>query len=276
MATKYQLPKIEELLNAGVHFGHQLKRWHPKMEQYIYTSKKNIHILDLENTMSGLDEACKVLYETAKKGGQIVFVGTKKQAREIVEIEAKRSGALYVTDRWLGGTFTNYKIIKKNIDKLLTFIKRKETGDLDRYTKKERLMIDREIEKLLKSVGGIVALKGVPEALFIIDVKREKTAIREAVRCGVPVVALVDTNSDPTDVKYVIPGNDDAIKSVALIVKAVADAVEAGYQDFNASKDEPKEVLVSESSVEAVEEVVEVASKEVKKKTVKKKAVAKK
>lgn len=234
--SKYKLPKIEELLAAGVHFGHQVKRWHPKMEPYIYTVKKNIHIIDLEQTESMLKVACDFLYETAKSGGQIILVGTKKQARDILEIESKRSGALYVTERWIGGTLTNYKVIKKNIDKLLNFIRRKETGDLERYTKKERLLIDREIEKLQRYVGGIVALRGTPSAIVAIDTRREKTAINEASKYNVPVVALVDTNSDPSGVKYVIPGNDDAIKSVALILKAMADAIEEGYKDFEKAK----------------------------------------
>lgn len=234
--SKYKLPKIEELLSAGVHFGHQVKRWHPRMEPYIYTVKKNIHIIDLEQTEAMLKVACDFLYETAKHGGQIILVGTKKQARDILEIESKRSGALYVTERWIGGTLTNYKVIKKNIDKLLNFIRRKETGDLERYTKKERLLIDREIEKLQRYVGGIVALRGTPSAIVAIDTRRERTAINEASKYNVPVVALVDTNSDPSGVKYVIPGNDDAIKSVALILKAMADAIEEGYNDYEKAK----------------------------------------
>jgi small subunit ribosomal protein S2 len=179
-----------------------------------------------------LRTAVDFLYETAKKGEQIIFVGTKKQAREVIELEAKRCGAMYVTERWIGGTITNFKVIKKNIDKLVSFMKRREEGDLDKYTKKERLLIDREIEKLQKNIGGIILLKGAPKALFVVDARRERTAIAEAKRAGVPVVALIDTNSDPSMVNYVIPGNDDAIKSVALILKTIGDAVEEGYKDF--------------------------------------------
>ncbi len=254
--SKYKTPKIEELLEAGVHFGHQVRRWHPKMEPYIFGVKKNIHIIDLEQTEKLLKEASEFLYEIAKKGEQIVFVGTKKQAREVIENEAKRCGALFVTERWIGGTITNFKVIKKNIDKLLSLMKRREEGDLEKYTKKERLFIDREIEKLQRNIGGIVAMKGTPGALFVIDAKREKTAIREARRAGVKVVALIDTNSDPTDVDIVIPGNDDAIKSIAMILKSIGSAVEEGYKGF-AKKGAEKESIKAESA-----EVKPVAEKE--------------
>lgn len=230
--SKIKLPKIEQLLDAGVHFGHQTKRWHPKMEPYIFGVRKNIHIIDLEQTEKLLKEATDFLYETAKKGEQIIFVGTKKQAREVIELEAKRCGAMHVTERWIGGTMTNYKVIKKNIDKLVTFMKRREEGDLEKYTKKERLLIDREIVKLLRNIGGIIPLKASPKALVVVDARREKTAIAEAKRAGVPVVALIDTNSDPSLVNYVIPGNDDAIKSIALILKTISEAIEEGYKDF--------------------------------------------
>jgi small subunit ribosomal protein S2 len=230
--AKYKLPKIDELLDAGVHFGHQVKRWHPKMEKYIFGVRKNIHIIDLEQTESKLKEACDFLYEQAKNGGQVILVGTKRQARDVIEFEAKRSGALYVTERWIGGTLTNFKVIKKNIDKFVSFNKRKAEGDLERYTKKERLLIDIELEKLQRNIGGIVNMKGTPAALFVVDARRERTAIREAKRAGVKVVALIDTNSDPTGVDYVIPGNDDAIKSIAAVLKSISDAIEEGYKEF--------------------------------------------
>lgn len=242
---KTKLPKVEELLDAGVHFGHQTKRWHPKMEPYIYGVKKNIHIIDLEKTEEQLKKAANFLYETAKKGEQIILVGTKKQAREVVELEAKRSGALYATERWIGGTITNFRIIKKNIDKLLSLMKRREEGELEKYTKKERLLIDREIENLQKNVGGIVNFKGTLGALFVVDSRRERTAIREAKRAGVPVVALVDTNSDPESIDYVIPGNDDAIKSIALILKVISDAIEEGYKEYVKSSEAKKEEPVT-------------------------------
>lgn len=240
--AKYSVPKPKDLLSAGVHFGHQVRRWHPSMAPYIFTAKKNIHVIDLATTEKGLKEACEFLYKTASEGGQIIFVGTKKQAREIIENEAKRCGAFFVSNRWLGGTITNFGIIKKNTAKLTRLIKEREAGEHSHYTKKERLLIDREIAKLTTLVGGIVGLTKIPQAIFVVDARREKTAIREAARANVKVAALVDTNTDPSDVNYVIAGNDDAIKSIALILKTVADAVEAGYKDFEKkSKPEGKE-----------------------------------
>jgi len=256
--AKYKLPKIQEMIDAGVHFGHQAKRWHPKMEPYIYTVNKNVHIIDLEKTEEMLGKACDFLYEQASKGKVIVFVGTKKQSKEVIENEARRSGALFVNDRWIGGTITNFETIKKNIDKLLDYIKGKEEGKFSIYTKKERLMIDREVEKLQTTYGGISSLKKEPDVLFIIDPKREKTAIREAKRSDVPVVSVVDTNANPTEIDYPIPGNDDAIKSVALLVRAIADAVEEGYKEFGKTEKEKKDALES-----AEKEALEKTEKEV-------------
>ncbi len=232
MTKTYKTPTAKDLLLSGVHFGHQLRRWHPNMEPYIYAVKKNIHIIDLEQTEQLLEKACDFLYETASSGGKIIFVGTKRQAREIIEIEAKRCGAKFVSERWLGGTITNFDVIRKNTKKLTDLKTKREKGELDKYTKKERLLIDREIDKLEKSVGGLVGLTSVPKAIFIVDPRREKTAVREAKKASIKTAALIDTNSNPLDIDYVIPGNDDAIKSVALIVKAVADAVEAGYKKY--------------------------------------------
>jgi small subunit ribosomal protein S2 len=276
--SKYKLPKVEELLDSGVHFGHQVRRWHPKMEPYIYSVRKNIHIIDLEQTEQKLKEACDFLFETAKRGEQVIFVGTKKQAREVIELEAKRSGALYVTERWIGGTITNFKIIKKNIEKLLGYLKRKEEGDLDKYTKKERLLIDREIEKMQRNIGGIVGLKGDPGAMFLVDAKREKTALREANRAGVPVVGLVDTNSDPEGIQYVIPGNDDAIKSIAVILKAISHAVEEGYKEFAAKQSEKEQPAtatedVQKAKVEAVKKPAKTTRVKTEDKAVKKEEV---
>ncbi len=241
--SKYKLPKIQDMIDAGVHFGHQAKRWHPKMEPYIYTVNKNVHIIDLEKTEEMLEKACNFLFEQASAGKVIVVVGTKKQSKEVIENEAKRSGALYVSERWVGGTITNFETIKKNIDKMLGYIKGREEGKFSMYTKKERLLIDREVEKLQATYGGIASLKKSPDVLFIIDPKREKTAIREAKRADVPVISVVDTNADPTKIDYPIPGNDDAVKSVALIVRAISDAVEEGYKEFGKSEKEKKEKL---------------------------------
>lgn len=239
--AKYKLPKIQEMLDAGVHFGHQARRWNPKMEKYIYTVSKNVHIIDLEKTESMLEKACDFLYEQASIGKSIVFVGTKRQSKDVMELEAKRCGAVYVNERWVGGTITNFETIKKNLDKLLDLIKGREEGKFEIYTKRERLMIDRDIEKLQIAYGGIVSLKRSPEVLFVVDPKRERTAVREARRAKVSVVGVVDTNADPTDVDYPIPANDDAIKSVALIVKAIASAVEEGYKEWGKTKKEKEE-----------------------------------
>jgi len=239
--AKYKLPKIQEMLDAGVHFGHQARRWNPKMEKYIYTVSKNVHIIDLEQTEKMLEKACDFLFEQASLGKSIVFVGTKRQSKETVELEAKRCGAMYVNERWVGGTITNFETIKKNLDKLLDMIKGKEEGRFDIYTKRERLTIDREIEKLQIAYGGIINLKRSPEVVFVIDPKREKTAVREARIAKVPVVGVVDTNADPTEIDYPIPANDDAIKSVALVVKAIASAVEEGYKEWGKTKKEKEE-----------------------------------
>jgi len=254
--ANYKIPTTEELMSAGVHFGHQVRRWNPKMEPYIFTVKKNIHIIDLTQTEELLKVAANVLYETAKTGGQIVFVGTKRQVRELLELEAKRCGALYVTERWLGGTITNYSVIKKNIDKLVDLSKKRASGELQKYTKKERLLIDRQIAKLQKSVGGLVGLRGTPAALFVVDARREKTAINEAFKHKVPIVAFTDTDSDPTRVSHVIPCNDDAMKSLVLLLKPIADAVECGYKEFSAKKEkESGKNLVASAGPESTEAI---------------------
>ncbi len=241
--SNYKVPKIKELLDAGVHFGHQVRRWHPKMEKYIFSVKNDVHIIDLEKTEEALKNACEYLFKIASEGGQIIFVGTKRQAGEVVLAEAQRSGALYVSQRWLGGTITNLPEIKRSVDKYLLLLKRKEQDGFKMYTKKERLLIDRKIEKLKASVGGLVGIKGTPSALFVIDAKREKTAISEANSYGAGVVALVDTNTNPEGITHVIPGNDDAIKAIVVITKAIADAVEAGYKIYS-------EKLAKETKVE--------------------------
>jgi small subunit ribosomal protein S2 len=283
MAKKYKTPKIEELIEAGVHFGHQIKSWNPNMMPYIYTTRKNIHVIDLEQTEVLIEKAADFLYEVAAKGGSIVFVGTKKQAREIIEIEAKRSGAMFVTERWLGGTITNFEVIRKNnIKKLIDLRKGREEGEFEMYTKKERLLIDREIEKLDTYVGGLTRLTRKPDALFVVDAKREKTAVREANRTKIPVVALIDTNSDPAGINYPIPGNDDAIKSIACVVKGLADAVEQGYKDYAEGVKEEEEKKEEEKKETGKEEVKKAESKKEKpkkkpaKKTEKKKTTTKK
>jgi len=288
--AKYKVPTIEELIEAGVHFGHQVRRWHPKMEPYIYMVNKNVHIIDLEETEKLLKKACEYLFEVAKSGKSIIFVGTKRQSKEIIEAEAKRCGAMYVSQRWIGGAITNFKMIKANLDKLLGFIKGREEGKFDKYTKKERLLIDREVEKMMLVYGGIITMKGNPGALFVIDPKRERTAIREAMAAKIKTVALVDTNTDPSDINYPIPANDDAIKSVALLVRTISNAVEEGYKEFDKSGREAEEakkaaeeqikvevpiepkvkVTLDESHIQKIEKEVEKVVEEVKEKTVEK------
>lgn len=256
MSKKYKLPSIEELIDARVHIGHQIKKWHPNMEPYIFAGKKGIHVVDLEKTIECLDKAAEAAYNMAKEGKKIVFVGTKRQAKDLVELEAKNSGAMYVTERWLGGTITNFPMLRKSIKKLLDYKEKKEKGEFTKYTKKERLLIDREIEKLEKYFGGLTALTSNPDALVIIDAKKEKTAVKEAQTKNIPVIAIVDTNTDPKQVDFPVPGNDDAIRSIAILLKSISAAIEAGYKEYAenaASKKAADEAKKEEELVEAVE-----------------------
>lgn len=221
---------LEELLEAGVHFGHQRRRWHPRMAPYIHTTEKGVHILDLAKTRECLIKAAKFLTQTAKEGRAVIFVGTKRQAKEIVETEAKRGGAMYISERWIGGLITNFAQVKKNIERLNQLTARREKGELSHYTKKERLEIDRQIEKLELYYGGIRELRELPAAVVLASARKEQTAVYEAERKGIPAVAVVDTNADPLLITYPIPANDDSRKSLALIFKLLADAVEEGYK----------------------------------------------
>jgi small subunit ribosomal protein S2 len=219
---------MKQLLEAGVHFGHQTRRWNPKMRKYIFAERNGIYIIDLQKTLTLLQEAYEFARETSRSGGRILFVGTKKQAQAAVVEEASRAGCFYVTTRWLGGTLTNFETIKKNIDRLQAIEAMEEEGTLARYNKKERLGFQKEKERLLKLYGGIRDMRRLPQLVFLIDPRRESIALREANRLGLPVVALVDTNCDPDPVDRVIPGNDDAIRSIRLITATVADACLAG------------------------------------------------
>jgi small subunit ribosomal protein S2 len=250
---KVKTPKIEELFESGVHIGHQAKRWHPKMEKYIFAAENKIHVFDLEQTHDLLKKASEVLYEVAARGGQMIFVGTKRQASKVIKEQAKRVGALHVSERWLGGTITNFKTIKKNMEKLVNLIKQRESGELQKYTKKERLLIDREIDKLDKYVGGLVGLKGAPDIIVVIDPRKEKTVVREAMHWKIPVIALIDTNTDPSNITHPIPGNDDAIKSISLIVSTLADAVADGFKEF-AKKMEKNQAEIKEPTPETPKE----------------------
>ena len=218
-------PEIRELLIAGVHFGHQTQRWNPKMKRYIFTSKNGIYIIDLLKTLQCLKEARQRMYETVAEGESVLFVGTKKQAQEIVSQEAQRCGIFYVVERWLGGTLTNFQTIKKSIDRLLNLEKMSGNGTYDKLLKKEVLRLERKREKLERYLGGIKGMYKLPGLLCVVDAKKERIAVAEANRLGIPVVAIVDTNTDPDPIDYPIPGNDDAIKSIQLITKMLADAV---------------------------------------------------
>ena len=222
--------RMKELLEAGVHFGHRSRRWHPKMRSYIFTERNGIHIIDLQQTIRMLDEAYSFIRDTAAEGGTVLFVGTKRQAQENIEIQARRCGMPYVTLRWLGGTLTNFRTIRKRCNYLLELEKQKELGEFSRLLKKEALWKDRELIKLQKRFGGIKNMFYLPGALFVADIMREANAVKEANALGIPVVAMVDTNCDPDPIDYIIPANDDAIRANKLIATKIADAVIEGQQ----------------------------------------------
>ncbi|MDA8165177.1 MAG: 30S ribosomal protein S2 [Desulfobacteraceae bacterium] len=219
---------MKEMLEAGLHFGHQTRRWNPKMKPYIFGARNGIYIINLDKTMPLFDKARQFMEETAARGGSILFVGTKKQAQEIVREEAERCGMFFVNHRWLGGMLTNHQTIKKSVERLKQYEAMKEDGSINRYKKKEILTIEKEQEKLERDLGGIKNMRGLPTVLFVIDPKREAIAIKEANSLSIPVVAMVDTNCDPEGIDYIIPGNDDALKAIKLITSKLADAVLVG------------------------------------------------
>ncbi|MDD8019044.1 MAG: 30S ribosomal protein S2 [Bacteroidota bacterium] len=224
------MPRVElaELLSAGAHFGHLTRRWNPKMKPYIFMERNGIHIIDLKKTQQLLEEAGNAIANLVAEGKKILFVGTKKQAKEVIEAEAKRAGHYYICDRWLGGALTNFTTIRKSVKRLTNIEKMETDGTFDKITKKETLFLTREKEKLQKTLSGVVEMTRLPGALFVVDVKKESIAVKEANRLGIPVFAIVDTNCDPDGVDYIIPANDDALKSVQLIAKAVTDAIVEG------------------------------------------------
>ena len=239
---------MKQLLEAGVHFGHQTRRWNPKMAQYIFTERNGIYIIDLQKTVKKLEEAYNFVRDLSAQGETVLFVGTKKQAGDSVKEEAIRCGGYYVNARWLGGMMTNFKTIRRRIDRLAQLRKMEEDGTFDLLPKKEVSKLNLEIEKLEKFLGGIKDMKKLPGALFIVDPRKEKIAVSEAKKLGIPIVAIVDTNCDPDEVDYVIPGNDDAIRAVKLIAGAVASAVIEGRQgaDTEAATEETAEVAAAE------------------------------
>ncbi|MFT4622930.1 MAG: small subunit ribosomal protein S2 [Myxococcota bacterium] len=221
---------LRDLLEAGVHFGHQTRRWNPKMRPYIYGAKNGIHIIDLQKTARGLVDATRFITQTVAHGGTVLFVGTKRAARDIVEEESRRCDMYFANNRWLGGTMTNWQTVKKSIERLVKLEGARDEGRFDVLSKKEALTLSREIAKMDKNLGGIKGMKGLPSVLFVIDPKKEHIALKEARTLKIPVVALCDTNCDPSGVDYVVPGNDDAIKSIRLFTAAIADACIEGRQ----------------------------------------------
>lgn len=219
---------MKALLESGVHFGHRTNKWHPGMRPFIFTERNGIHILDLQQTVKAINSAYNIVRDTVAAGGTILFVGTKRQAQETIKEEAMRCGMPYVTERWLGGTLTNWATISQRISELERLEKLHETGEINSYTKKEALMIDREITRLMIRLSGVRNMKKIPDLLFIIDVSREETAVHEANLKGVPIIAMVDTNCDPRNIDHVIPSNDDAIRAIKLMVSKIADAVIEG------------------------------------------------
>ncbi|GAB4213654.1 MAG: 30S ribosomal protein S2 [Roseiflexaceae bacterium] len=219
---------MKSLLEAGAHFGHQTKRWNPKMRPYIFTARNGIHIIDLQKTIIGLTDAYRFITETTAAGGKILFVGTKKQAQDVVAEEAARAGQLYITQRWLGGTLTNFVTIRKRLRYLAELESQRDKGEFSKLTKAEGLKLEQEIEKLNRVFSGIKKMERMPSALFVIDPHKEELAIKEATKVGIPIVAMVDTNCDPDPIDYVIPCNDDAIRSIRLLTGRVADAALEG------------------------------------------------
>ena len=233
---------IKQLLEAGVHFGHHTRRWNPKMAEYIFTERNGIYIIDLQKSVAKLEEAYAFVKETSANGGTLLFVGTKKQAADAVKEEAERCGMYYVNTRWLGGMLTNYKTIQKSIARLAALEKMQEDGTFALLPKKEVAALTKEMEDLERNIGGIKTMPGLPAAIFIVDPRKEHNAVLEAKKLGIPVVAIVDTNCDPDDADYVIPGNDDAIRAIKLISSVLADAVIEGKQgEQNAPAEETEE-----------------------------------
>jgi small subunit ribosomal protein S2 len=237
---------MRQLLEAGVHFGHQKRRWNPKMKRFIFTERNGIYILDLQQTMSGIEKAYTFTRDLVAKGGSVLFVATKRQVQDVVEEQAIRAGMPYVNFRWLGGMLTNFQTIAKRIQRMNELGEMVEMGSLEGMTKKEALILRREYEKLHRNLGGLKDLKKLPEAIYILDTKKEEIAVREARKLGIPIVAVLDTNCDPDDVDFGIPGNDDAIRSGSLLTRIVADAVIEGKSMRPAEGEKPQETPVAE------------------------------
>ena len=238
---------VQSLLEAGVHFGHQTRKWNPKMKPFIFGEKTGIYIIDLEKTVDHLTRACNFIREVASQGVPILFVGTKPQAQEIVEQEAKRCGMFFVNHRWLGGMLTNYQTIRNSVRRYRSLILMREDGTFEAITKKEVAELEKEITKLEKNLAGVAEMSRLPGAMFVIDAKKEDIAVKEANRLGIPVVAIVDTDSDPDNIQYPIPGNDDAIRSVKLLTGIITDSVIEGLQKVKREVPVEPEAVLSEA-----------------------------
>jgi len=255
---------MKELLEAGAHFGHQVKRWNPKMKKYIFAERNGIHIIDLQKTVKGIEEAYEFLKTVASEGGGILFVGTKKQAQEAIQEEAKRANVFYVNHRWLGGMLTNFLTVRKSVEKWQRIEQMKEDGTLYLHTKKEIAKYEKERQKLEINLTGIKDMVELPKAIYIVDIKKEKIAVAEAIKLQIPIVAIVDTNCDPDLVDYVIPGNDDAIRAIKLITMKMADAVLEGKEILTKKLEEEAEraaikekILLEEEYQKSMDEYIE-------------------
>lgn len=246
---------MKQLLEAGVHFGHQTRRWNPKMKPFIFGERNGIHIIDLQQTLKYFEIAYEFVVNTVAEGGKILFVGTKKQAQDTIREEAQRCGMYYVDHRWLGGTLTNFKTIRQSVEKLKRIEQWMEDGTIERFPKKERLKLERRREKLERNLGGIKDMEDLPQALYVVDPKKEEIAVLEARKLGIPVVAITDTNCDPDLIDYLIPGNDDAIRAIKLLTSKIADAVLEGQEIY-------REKMAAESDKEVEEPISELSEEE--------------
>lgn len=272
----YKLPTLQELLEAGVHFGHQVRRGHPRMRPYIYGAREGVSVIDLVQSEKYLKEACEFVYNLGKSGKVLLFVGTKKQARPIIEQLCKDLQAPYLVERWMGGFLTNFSEIQKNIKKLKEYLDQKAKGQLSKYTKKEQLLLERKMGKLQKDFAGAMDLTKLPDAIFVVDAVSDNIAIREAKRLNIEVVAIADSNSDPTQIDYPVPGNDDAIKSITILVGAITEAFAVGKKEAGKTAEKLAKKEAKETAEKTEEEIpeelkVEVAAAEemVEKKAVK-------
>lgn len=251
---------MKQLLEAGVHFGHQTRRWNPKMKRYIFTERNGIYIIDLQKTVKLVDQAYNYVRETAENGGVVLFVGTKKQAQDAIKEEATRAGQYFVNHRWLGGTLTNWDTIQKRIKRLKNIEKMAEDGTFDVLPKKEVVLLKKEQDRLEKFLGGIKDMPRIPDAIFIVDPRKERIAVAEAMKLNIPIVAMVDTNCDPDEIDWVIPSNDDAIRAVRLITSKMADATIEGNQGADQAVEEALAAKEQAASLEEIVEVVEGAN----------------